>query len=186
MSKSASNKQLARMMRRRAGVTLVELLVVMGIIVILGTIATPFVVRGINAANRAQAMSEISSIVRAIEAYQREYGRLPGSSSHYSNGNAELINVLRAHNGVGNNNHANNPRRYNFLSISEESLSGERNDPVRDYMDPWGDPYEIMIDRSGEGRIDVPDQLGEPVRRTAVAWSMGGRNDEPERALRSW
>ncbi len=156
--------------RRRAGITLVELLVVIGIILILAAISVPMIGRGLDGANRGKAMTEISSIVRATEAYQREYGRWP-LTGEFVGGNAGLINILRAEDT------SNNPRRYTFLSVTEDSL-----DEAGNFIDPWDNPYRIIIRSDGE----ISDPLGGgTIRRNVIAWSMGGGNDN-RRALRTW
>lgn len=177
MHKFLFNEQVAVAVRRRDGITLVELLVVVAIIAILAAISVPMIGRGLEGANRSQAMTQISAIVRAIEAYQREYGRWPTTGS-FEDGNAELMNILRARDATGNNGHVNNPRRYNFLDVPAESLNDNG-----DFIDPWDEPYKIVIDASG---VISTNPLGGPeIRRNVIAWSMG-QGDNPDRALRTW
>lgn len=171
---------------RQQAFTLVELLVVIAIIALLVGFTVPMVRRGQEAALRSRAMTEINTIVRAVEAYHREYGRYPQGSREYRNGNGVLIDVLRAADRSGDNPEPLdplNPRNYNFLGVDDHSLSGDRRDTNRDFLDPWGEPYRVIINPEGT----IPNPFGgNPVRRSVVAWSMGDAEEDPNRALKSW
>jgi prepilin-type N-terminal cleavage/methylation domain-containing protein len=177
---------------RRGGFTLIELLVVIAIIAILVSIAAPLVGRAAESARRAQARTELASIVTALQAYFNEYSRYPEGNGRpgdiqYLDGNDELLNVLRARDGDGNPNHERNPRRIVFLEIPNNSLSTTEANP--DFVDPWsreGDyrPYRIAIDTDFNNDVETGD-FGIVENKSVAAWSMGSDNDLST-AIKSW
>jgi len=73
--------------RERSAFTLIELLVVISIIGILASMILPALAAAKKKAQITQAKTEINSLVAAIQQYQTEYSRLPGSQ--------KLIDALR-------------------------------------------------------------------------------------------
>jgi len=183
---------------QRSGFTLVELLVVIAIIAMLATISLPVISRAMESVRRAQAQTEVRSIESAVLAYLNEYGRFPHGSggpdvSYGESGereNSDLINVLRA-----DRDHiarSENPRYIMFLEVPEQRLVDEDGNIDGNYRDPWGRPYEIIVDTNFDNVIDVssvdPDagDQGEIRRRVAV-WSYGpGEGEDPEKYVKSW
>lgn len=64
---------------RRAGFTLVELLVVITVIGILIALLVPAVMNGVRAANNARAASEIQTLSQALASFKTKYGDFPPS-----------------------------------------------------------------------------------------------------------
>ena len=75
-----SGRRPAKTRRPRFAFTLVELLVVMGIIAILAAMLVPAVVKMKDKAKVTKAKMEISSIVQGISGYEAEYSHLPITS----------------------------------------------------------------------------------------------------------
>jgi general secretion pathway protein G len=63
--------------RRRGGFTLVELLVVIGIIVVLFSIATPMVLTARRNADRVRTQSDLNAIAQALDAYKNDFKDYP-------------------------------------------------------------------------------------------------------------
>ncbi len=63
--------------RANAGLTLVEVLVVLGILALVGAIATPQVLRYLGAAKTQAAQTQISNLTSALELYYLDTSRYP-------------------------------------------------------------------------------------------------------------
>lgn len=151
----------ARRLLNRSGLTIIELMVVIAVILILVTITAPNVRRMIESARRAQARSEAQSIYTAISSYTTEYGRLPVSSggqggqgyTEYED-SEDIIRVLTGEDTTLN------PREIMFLQP-------QSNDPDGEYLDPWGNQYWIVLDSSGRGYIEW-NRIGRRIRTIAL------------------
>lgn len=66
--------------RNRRGFSLIELLVVIGIILVLLGLLLPMVLRAIRSGERTRSASELQSIATALESYYQSFGDYPRSS----------------------------------------------------------------------------------------------------------
>lgn len=120
---------------RSKAFTLIELLIVIGIIGILMGLLFPAVSSAILAARRAQARNDAVQIATACRAYETEYGVGPFSTNTYTQVDGALLSALMG----------TNARRIVFLEVpdAKSGKSGYR-DGV--FVDPWGGPYQIAFD----------------------------------------
>lgn len=176
---------------RKNAFTLVELLIVIGIIALLAAILLPAINTALKKAEEAQANTEVSNIATAVKAYVSEYGKFPnhnGNSGDWNygegaTGNAELINPLRAIAGTGNSANKNNPRKIVFLEVNTESLDADGN-----FIDPWDKQYCITMDTDFDNECESGGgKHGTVQGRNVIVWSVG--MDETQNTaddLKSW
>jgi prepilin-type N-terminal cleavage/methylation domain-containing protein len=156
----------------RRGFTLLELLVVTGIIGILLAILMPAITSAFKKAVIGKARTEMAGIAAAIKAYYAEYGVMPTPTS-----NGQPDKTFMGKWGTGTNplqsllvfdilrgiNTTNNPKRIVFLDVPVNSMQGTStisnhvdtytaNEGY--YLDPWKNPYMIVMDTDFNGQID--------------------------------
>ena len=164
-------------MRIKHHFTLVELLVVIGIIAILSAILLPVLGNAAKKADMSKARSEISTLVNAIKQYESVYGVLPvpdGAGELLTETEYEqLIYILQAETDttkITAANLAKNSRRQKFLDIVGNN-PGE-------YLDPWDNDYIVVLDDDYDGKISaarVPSGVhaAGDLNYSVVVWSFG-------------
>lgn len=147
---------------RKRKFTLVELLIVIGIIAILAGILLPVINGAAKKADMTKAKAEITTLVNAIKQFEATYGHLP-LPKDYAEGAlidlelnktetpafseyTELIRVLQAET-PNDDIYPTNPntRNIRFLDVVGNA-AGE-------FKDPWGAPYNIIFDADYDGKI---------------------------------
>ena len=160
--------------------TLVELLVVMGIIGLLVALLFPAIGAARQAANRGKAEAEVKAIEVAIVSYLRDYGKFPSQTDakdiDYTGTNyAKLIDILRAVDTT------NNPRREVYLEVSTASLVSN------EFKDPWDTNYYVKVDGDFDNKITIPSPLSTTlVGRSVAVWSYGPDGTNKNYFITSW
>lgn len=181
------------------GFTLIELIVVIGIIAVLIGFLFPAFSGVQNQAKKVQAKNDLTQIVTAVNAYYTEYGKYPIAGADgtpdakFGPGgttNDQLFDVLRA-DGVGRDDPTQtgtdknlNPRRIVFLTPPVAKAGAQRNGIIpdnesnpRQYFDPWGSPYLVRIDANYDNQVGNPYGTNgagsDPIRAGLIAWSWG-------------
>lgn len=158
---------------RKSSFTLVELLIVIGIIIILAGILLPVVNSGIKKADMTKAKAEITTLVNAIKQFESTYGFLPTSACDAATGKVTdyelLIRILQAEETTTP---AVNVRKVRFLDV-QGNVPGT-------YTDPWDNNYEILLDHDYDGKISQNVDgivTANPYYFTVVVWSMGSNSE---------
>lgn len=167
-----------------------------GVIVIVLALVVPLML-GLQARRMQQmAHSDIQQLITSINRYFAEYGRWPtarmGTVNDVRYGdercNSEVVNMLRAIEGPGNEQHRGNPLRIVFIEIDNSGFqrSGIRADGA--FVDPWGMPYQIALDTDMNDIVTMirsayPNLMG---ANTAI-WSYGpDRRSDTAQDIVSW
>jgi len=173
-----SAKGSRSMHRPTRAFTLIEMLVVMGIIGVLVALLFPAIRGAQRAAERADAERLAVSVEGAMKAYYNEYGRFPlqnAASSldkYYLMTDAEYTNVVAALRGL---NLTENPKNIPFLDVSEKKL-GDYLTHKKVLLDPWDTPFRICGDWSNNNEIDTlisGTTYGLVRGRQVIVWSAG-------------
>jgi prepilin-type N-terminal cleavage/methylation domain-containing protein len=192
-----------RKIEQKHGFTLMELLIVISILAVLAAILLPAMRGALRRADVATAVNDMNNIVGGIKSYYTEYGKWPmdrlqgdeddddevfGSKTIASgNEQAEVMAILR---GIDeptyNPDYLNNPKKIAFVEVPQKSMEGtdkDGNTYVQDdgyYLDPWENPYIIIMDRDFDGEIGGFDwALGEPQQSYISALSPDNNGTFP-------
>jgi len=183
--------------------TLIELLVVIAIIAVLAGLLLPALAHAKIVAKVKTAKMEMNGVAGAIQQYETEYSRMPGTKdalsaaspdftfgtyslsltpnvlnnngTGYQTNNAEILNILR------DINNPLNPRKIPFFhskNAAAANSGGIGTDGV--LRDPFGNPYIITIDMNDDNKCDdafYGNVFGVKVPGQVMVWSFG-----PDRA----
>lgn len=132
---------------------------------------------------RASAVRrDLRALVDAARRFYEEYGTWPdaregqGGDRRYGREipNAHLINILCARDAPGNLGHASNPKRLVFLSPPAMRRGRSGCDAQGEYRDPWGRPYQIVLDTDHDDVCAVERSVyGRVPGHGVLAWSCG-------------
>ena len=184
------------MRNRRRNFTLVELLVVIGIIAILAGMLMAGIMYAPAKAQKAKAQAEITTLVNAIKQFESAYGVLPIPSGvsgdnivldgkDYRKMIGILQDAVKELQDLGNDD--NNPWKGESDSNKDKDLKKNKrhskfldiqgNDPGQ-FTDPWGNDYYVVLDGDYNGKI-VTDKIdgvnasSNTYRFSVIAWSKG-------------
>ena len=141
-------------MEVRKNFTLVELLVVIGIIGILVTLVVANVSGGMSKADKLTCSNELKAVADAFKAYEMSYGVPPAG-----NDTDAMVKVLQAYNGSCGNDIRKNKKRIKFLDT--KILTKEKTDGTLEsehHYDIWGGKVVF----SGAGTDENPYKLTSP------------------------
>jgi type II secretion system protein G len=155
------------------GFTLLELLVVIAIIGLLAALIFPAVTGVLKKGKTTTAQTEVKSIQTAIAAYVNDYGKYPlqatasGDLKYTGVTYQQLITALRGLDvGITPN---PNPRKITYLEVAERSMKEGT------MVDPWEQPYNVVVDSNFDKaiQVDLPGGQSNFVGRSVMVWSIG-------------
>ena len=130
----------------------------------------------------AMVRSDITLLAEAGHRFVREYGVWPTArTSDHGDArfgreipNREVMHALEAVDADGNDRHAVNPQRIDFLNAPAYAPGGSGQTPSGEYLDPWGTPYQMVLDTDFNDICDVQNSVyGRLVGEGLVIWSCG-------------
>ena len=182
--------------RNRAGkaYTLLELLIVISIIATLAAIATPVSMSVMNQARTTECAQQMSNLITAMKGYKMEYGHIPiktglTETDLLKTDSGDGINLIKCLTGE-NNVSFKNPRGIVFFEPNyTDTKKGGLDAITYALYDPWGRPYEMLLDVNFDKEIDAIG-LGfrglPPVRKEILIISRGKDNTDLNDVIFSW
>ncbi|MEM9282295.1 MAG: type II secretion system protein [Verrucomicrobiota bacterium] len=191
--------------RKSSAFTLLELLVVMAILSILGSMMFVSVRAAMNRVKKTQTLTTANELRNAINTYFSDYRKLPydaksnpGSTVRLESDEV-LMNILCGMDKAAEKGGLNPARTVfytdrNARRLEEGYHSGLRIDESGNgfLYDPWGEPYQIIFDGDANGRVDKPSwdrkTASHEITSSVLVWSKGPdrRSDTGEDNLRIW
>ena len=164
--------------------TLLELLVVIGVIAVLAGLLLPATETVLERAKKVQAKNDLIQIVTAVNAFYTEYGQYPlvgivtTPDTTYGAGGSNsgaLLNELRA------KTNSLNTRQIIFISPPEDATQTNPKGKIGSdgqFHDPWANVYVIRIDGDYDGEVANPYNSNAGagpanIRQGVIAWSIG-------------
>ncbi len=157
--------------------TLIELLVVIAIIGILAGLVFPALGTVRNNAKKSKANSECQSLKTAIVMYESEFSCWPAKISSKDavvdgSSYVEMCKVLTG----------KNSKKTVFYEV------GVGYDENKGILDPWGKPYQVILDADFDGQIDsgikavsevnnVNNRSGQNLRVKVAVYSYGDKDE---------
>ena len=162
-------KSIAGAGSRRTAFTLVELLVVIGIIALLAAILLPAIRAAFLKADKNKAEIETRSIKNAVQAFLNDYGKLPVPKNDQG-GTADKIyddskTVIRALTANETGAEIINTRKITYLESQTNSVDGT-------YLDPWDKQYKLILDVDYNNKV-VYDYDAKTYGTVCIAVSAG-------------
>ena len=158
--------------------TLIELLVVIAIIGILAGLVFPALGTVRNNAKKSKASSECQSMKTAIIMYESEFSCWPANLSGSSDGvvsDSDYVKMCKVLTGE-------NAKKMVFYEV------GVGYDSSKGILDPWGRPYQVILDFDFNGKIDnsitavkevnqVNGRSGQDLRTKVAVYSYGDKEE---------
>jgi prepilin-type N-terminal cleavage/methylation domain-containing protein len=149
----------------RSGFTLIEMLVVIGIIGILASLAVPAATGVMKKAKKVKTSAALKDVQLGVKNYQAEYNRYPLKAGMTAEDpialdeGSTLLKIL-----LGENEQKLNPRQITYIEppMGKNGSGGlVGNEGSYGLMDSWGKPYQVVMDGNYDNKISNPDSRNE-------------------------
>lgn len=170
-------------MPRRARISLSEWMILGGIALIFFSFFACSYWMWTIRATKLLVMSDFGRIERACGRYLKHYNKMPmelGLTYDFHFGlsydlpNSFVINALRGAHGEGNTEGRMNPEQADFLKAQAFVMGRSGIDVDGNFLDPWGNPYQIILDLDGNRICDMAESVHDRALGKMVAsWSFG-------------
>ncbi len=170
------------MVRLSAGFTRPEIVFFLACLLLVLSVVIPARVAVVQRRHLALARADIRLLQNAGEKFMREYGVWPTARTSDRGDvrfgrelpNWEIIHALRAVDADGNEGHAVNPQRIDFLNAESLAAAGSRLAEGGEFLDPWGMPYQVVFDTDFNDVCDIQNSIyGRLIGEGIIIWSCG-------------
>lgn len=180
----------------RQGLSRPETVLLLGLLVFVLSLVVPGWFMWVAHRRTAMARADLKAVTEAARTFYAEYGTWPTALSggledvRYGRDtpNREVINALRAQDAPGNLAHRVNKRKISFLEVPDYRPGWSGLDADGNLVDPWGQPYQMLLDASLDGICISPTTVyGRREGEGIMLWSCGpdGLSDTRDDLL-SW
>ena len=156
--------------------SLIEMIVVIGIIAVLIAITMPVFTSIREKAKETKAKAEMNAIETAVKSFEMTYGVLPmpdgteavGSSGLVDTSNTEYPDLMTFLTNVGAPGKSvdvvGNDRGIRFLDVPNDYTT-------KGFVDPWGNDYTVYLDTDYNGQIADPEGGSTPLYGTIFIYA---------------
>ena len=192
--------------RHAVGFTLVELLVVIGILALLMAILLPAVNKLMQKADVSRAKTDVQRLANAWQSYYSEYKRWPvqggllfgsvGWGQNGAEGSTGMPTVVQVMTNImypaasaqeqGNRNMHPivtnwNPKGIVFMAYDSDAVNTNGH-----MVDPWDRPYFFLFDLNNDGKVVRGGPAATTVYASVIAWSLGPDGVFSQDDINSW
>jgi prepilin-type N-terminal cleavage/methylation domain-containing protein len=156
----------------RAGFTLIELLVVITIISVLTGLSFVGAKIAIQAAHNLDARTSVTELRNGLQNYLAEYGQMPSRANHADTEVSTSLGseVLAALLGQPTPGLPTKRAVFNTFKLATNGKNGLISEgETYGLVDPWGEPYVILMDTDGDEWLRNPDTANTKYGSTAPA-----------------
>lgn len=163
--------------KRADGFTLIEILVVIGILAILMGMAIPAASAIVKRAKRSAARTDAAVVQSALMRYRAEYNCWPefakGKTQQHLTDDEFLKTMMPT---PGGGVLGENLKRIRFIEGGKDVVVNDQ------YVDPWGKPFQYLVNESpketmGLGTFGTAYDGPSEIRAKALVWSAGEDGD---------